>query len=77
VGGLVSAQVAETKWNHPHISPPFQALVPEMARCAAISGDFGRLRLAFGRRRGYGRSLRLPSSHNPAAWRYGSTWHPR
>ena len=59
VGGSGSAQVAETKWNHPRI------------------GDYGRLRLAFGWRRSYGRSLRLPSSHNPAAWRYGSTWHPR
>jgi hypothetical protein len=32
VGGLVPARVAETKWNHPRISPPFQALVPEMTR---------------------------------------------
>jgi hypothetical protein len=30
VGGLDSARVAEIKWNHPRISPPFQALVPEM-----------------------------------------------
>ncbi len=29
VGGLVSAWVAETKWNHPRISPPFWALVPK------------------------------------------------
>jgi len=27
VGGLVPAQVAETKWNHPHVSPLFQALM--------------------------------------------------
>jgi hypothetical protein len=32
VGGLVPAQVAEIKWNHPHISPPFWALVPKMRR---------------------------------------------
>jgi hypothetical protein len=31
VGGWGSAQIAETKSNHPRISPPFQALVPEMA----------------------------------------------
>ncbi len=31
VGGLVPAQQAEAKSNHPRISPPFQALVPEMA----------------------------------------------
>jgi hypothetical protein len=30
VGGLVSALKPETKSNHPRISPPFQALVPEM-----------------------------------------------
>jgi len=30
VGGLVSARVAETRSNHPRISPPFQALVPGM-----------------------------------------------
>jgi hypothetical protein len=27
VGGLNSARVAETRSNHPRISPPFQALV--------------------------------------------------
>jgi hypothetical protein len=27
VGGLGSARVAETKWNHPRISPLFQALM--------------------------------------------------
>jgi hypothetical protein len=27
VGGLSPAQVAGTKWNHPRISPPFQALL--------------------------------------------------
>jgi hypothetical protein len=27
VGGLVPARVAETKWNHPRISPLFQALL--------------------------------------------------
>ncbi len=32
VGGLVSARIAETKWNHPRISPPFWALVPKMTR---------------------------------------------
>jgi hypothetical protein len=30
VAGLGSARVAATKSNHPRISPPFQALVPEM-----------------------------------------------
>jgi hypothetical protein len=30
VGGLVPALTAETRSNHPRISPPFQALVPEM-----------------------------------------------
>jgi hypothetical protein len=30
VGRLGSARVAETKWNHPRISPPFWALVPKM-----------------------------------------------
>jgi hypothetical protein len=29
-GGLVPAMVAEQGSNHPRISPPFQALVPEM-----------------------------------------------
>jgi hypothetical protein len=32
VGGLVSARVAEFKWNHPYISPPFWALVPKMTQ---------------------------------------------
>jgi hypothetical protein len=36
VGGLVPARIAETKWNHPGISPPFWALVPKMTR---IRGD--------------------------------------
>jgi len=31
-GGSGPAQIAETKWNHPRISPPFWALVPGMAR---------------------------------------------
>jgi hypothetical protein len=31
VGGLVSARVAEAKWNHRRISPPFWALVPKTA----------------------------------------------
>jgi hypothetical protein len=35
---LVSALKPETKWNHPHISPPFWALVPKTTR---MSGDFG------------------------------------
>ena len=30
VGGLVPALAADTRSNHPRISPPFQALVPEM-----------------------------------------------
>jgi hypothetical protein len=30
VGELVPALAAETRSNHPRISPPFQALVPEM-----------------------------------------------
>ena len=30
VGDLVPGQYPETKSNHPRISPPFQALVPEM-----------------------------------------------
>jgi len=30
VGGLNSARVAETRSNHPRISHPFRALVPEM-----------------------------------------------
>ena len=47
VGGLGSARVAETEWNHPRASPSFWALVPKPAQiCAAISGDFGRFRLA-------------------------------
>jgi hypothetical protein len=29
VGHLISAWVAEIKWNHPRISPPFWALVPK------------------------------------------------
>jgi hypothetical protein len=32
VGGLLSAQDAESKWNHPRISPPFWELVPKMPR---------------------------------------------
>ena len=28
-GGSGSARDAETKWNHPRISPPFWALVPK------------------------------------------------
>jgi hypothetical protein len=32
VGGLGSALAAETRSNHPRISSPFQALVPEMPR---------------------------------------------
>jgi hypothetical protein len=32
VGGLGSARVAEIKWNHRRIAPPFWALVPEMAQ---------------------------------------------
>jgi uncharacterized protein (DUF433 family) len=43
VGGLGSARIAETKWNHPRISPPFWALVPKME---AIRDDFGRFQLA-------------------------------
>jgi hypothetical protein len=35
VGGSGSARVAETKWNHPHISPPFWALVPKMTQMRA------------------------------------------
>ena len=43
VGGLVPAQVAEFKWNHPRISPLFQALMgisawnrPDTRRSTAI-----------------------------------------
>jgi hypothetical protein len=32
VGGVVSARIAETQWNHPRILPPFWALVPKMTR---------------------------------------------
>jgi hypothetical protein len=32
VGGSGSARVAEIKWNHRRIAPPFWALVPEMAQ---------------------------------------------
>jgi hypothetical protein len=32
VGGLDLALAAETRSNHPRISPPFRALVPEMTR---------------------------------------------
>ena len=47
VGGLVPAVAAETRSNHPRISPPFQALVPEMTLMRTrISSDFGRFRLA-------------------------------
>jgi hypothetical protein len=42
VGGLGSAQVAETKSNYPRISSPFWALVPKMPR---MRGDFGIARL--------------------------------
>jgi hypothetical protein len=37
VGGSGSAQVAETKWNHPRISPLFQALM----RISAWNGPDG------------------------------------
>ena len=36
VGELVLARGAETRSNHPCISPPFWALVPEMTR---MGGD--------------------------------------
>jgi hypothetical protein len=43
VGGLGSAQVAETRSNHPRISPLFQALMRTSARkpprCAALVAD--------------------------------------
>src|SRR3954454_23340352 len=60
VGGLVSVRVAEIKWNHPRISPPFWALVPKMMRMARISGDFGRFRLALVPRARSGRTARYP-----------------
>jgi hypothetical protein len=37
VGGLVSALKPETKWNHPRISPLFQALM----RISAWNGPDG------------------------------------
>jgi hypothetical protein len=45
VGGLDSARVAESKWNHPRISPSFWELI----RISAWNGpDARRFRLAFG-----------------------------
>jgi hypothetical protein len=38
VGWLVLARVAEIKWNHPRISPPFWALVPKMTPMRAPTG---------------------------------------
>src|SRR4051795_13088356 len=43
VGGLVPAMAAETRSNHPRISPPFQALVPEMT---PMRGDRDRAAVA-------------------------------
>jgi len=37
VGGLVSALAAETRSNHPRISPPFQALL--VPRMTPMRGD--------------------------------------
>ena len=39
VGGLGLAMAAETRSNHPRISPPFQALVPEMPWMRAACAD--------------------------------------